>query len=388
MSKNTNNNSVNENTRKNRARKAASASNASNVYIPSKEELQFVPSYVHKSCVLTKNEVEALCANFKSQFDFSKNAAFVDVEITPELAEAILRKYNTTNRKATTSQIKTYEKRMKDGDWMDNGPRVIFSKNELLINSQHTFAAILNTGLSQKVLVQTGVPDNFANIIDNDKARNVKDAAVIMLKQQQSQMGQTTVLTTKQTKALSAASDIAAKLVVGLHPNDSSRTMTPADKAELANKNSHLFGYIHEKVSLLVEALNIDNLKKQQVQLEAAFAWWALKEQSKTEALIENLLRDPHRIQNGVSSGGASSPWKKFISWYKSAPKADRTGTGRMFGMAGKAIELELSSPGTNIKSLKGWTRESQFGTSNSFSDLWEPQYPLPSNWQDYLTKK
>lgn len=356
-----------------------------NMYSPSKDQLRFVPSCVQKYCKLTDVEVDTLCAAFESNYPFGNVDAKVGVVITPELAEALLRKLNTVNRKASTSQIKTYASRMSRKVWLENGPRLIFSKSKNLINSQHTLAAIILSGLSQEVLVQTGVPDEFANILDNDKSRSVKDAAVIQIKQHQLSVGMSTELTKQQQKMIAAAGNIASKLISGLHPNEEGKNMTPFDKAAIGNQNIELFGTIHEQVSKVVEGLNIEGLSGQKVQLESAFAWHGLNNKQGVLNLLEELVSDPHHLKKPSPGGGATSPWKKFVNWYKDAPKADKRGTGRIYSMALSAIDKELTSPGTNIKTLHGWKQESLFNTKNNFPDLWEPQYPLPKNWKDYF---
>lgn len=375
-----------------RAKKAAAVKTTTTnnaTYKPTKEELKFVPKSLHQYCRLTEQQVDALCAVFQQTFDFTKSYALVDYQIDRDLAEALLRRYNSANRKASAAQIKIYADRMTNGVWLDNGPRVVFSVSESLLNSQHSLGAIVKSGLTQKVLVQTGVRDQFAHILDNDKSRNTKDAAVILLKQDQQQIGQSTVLTKEQEASLKASSDIATKLVSGLHPNSSSRTMTPFDKSQIGNQHVSLFYKIHLLVSQIVEGLNSDTMKAQQVQLEAGIAWHAINNNSRNCAavikLLEDLVVDPSR-RSEKAIGGSATPWKKFISWHKNARRIDRVSTGRMYSMVLETIHLELKG-GAKIKKLVGWTSESQFNSKNNFVDLWKPQYPLPNNWRDYLSE-
>lgn len=91
--------------------------------------------------------------------------------IDPELATLYLER-NVHNRKLDRRQVVFYAMAMQRGEWMPNGDTIRFSSRDVLLNGQHTLAAIVESGKSQLCCVIRGLPDEVFKTIDKQKRRN------------------------------------------------------------------------------------------------------------------------------------------------------------------------------------------------------------------------
>jgi hypothetical protein len=97
-------------------------------------------------------------------------------EITPELAQSILKNNNDGNRPLKKDHIKMLTDSIKRGEWMLNGESIAFSESGRLLDGQHRLTACVNSGKSFKTIVIRGIEDDSAfGTIDIGKPRSVTD---------------------------------------------------------------------------------------------------------------------------------------------------------------------------------------------------------------------
>lgn len=99
----------------------------------------------------------------------SGKAETITLDVTPEMAEEMLT-YNDRNRPLSSGQIKKYLADMKDGRWHYTRVPVIFS-NERLIDGQHRLAAAAASGVTVRMDIAFGAPDDAFPYIDRNKPR-------------------------------------------------------------------------------------------------------------------------------------------------------------------------------------------------------------------------
>lgn len=98
-------------------------------------------------------------------------------EIDQESARFLLSLNFTSNRTLSTARVDSYRKTMKQGDWKLSAPLLISASGKL-IDGQHRLSAIPE-GCSIPFLIQTGMPDNSAEVLDQGKVRNALDITKI-----------------------------------------------------------------------------------------------------------------------------------------------------------------------------------------------------------------
>lgn len=90
--------------------------------------------------------------------------------ITPELAAEMLKK-NEGNRPLSSSVVRKYVDAMTRGDWQETHQGIAFGENGRLLDGQHRLAAITQSGIAQRMLVSTGIPDRSFMIFDAGSRR-------------------------------------------------------------------------------------------------------------------------------------------------------------------------------------------------------------------------
>lgn len=103
-------------------------------------------------------------------------AVFEDV--TPALAESYLRS-NDKNRPLSASRLAAMSAVMRGGGWQNNGEAVIFSNSDKLLDGQHRLGAIVDSGVTQRILVVRGVEDEAFHTIDTGRIRRSSDILAI-----------------------------------------------------------------------------------------------------------------------------------------------------------------------------------------------------------------
>lgn len=96
--------------------------------------------------------------------------------ITPERAEYYLSK-NTHNRNLRKTVVATYAADMKAGNWEWNGEGIKFQgDHEVLIDGQHRLAAIVESGVTIKMLVISNLTGDTQHTMDTGAKRTFGDA--------------------------------------------------------------------------------------------------------------------------------------------------------------------------------------------------------------------
>ena len=95
--------------------------------------------------------------------------------ITPDVAQFILENNNVANyRKINKKTVLLYARDMKDGRWQETGVPIVIDENGILTDGQHRLAAIVESGIAQKMLVVEGVPAG-TNAYDIGRSRTYGD---------------------------------------------------------------------------------------------------------------------------------------------------------------------------------------------------------------------
>lgn len=95
-------------------------------------------------------------------------------KITPNKAAIILKK-NPKNRDIDGDHVTFLAKQMTAGEWEDNGQTIVISLTDNLVDGQHRLMAIVESGVTQMLLVVRGVEDKVIHSIDTGKSRSLND---------------------------------------------------------------------------------------------------------------------------------------------------------------------------------------------------------------------
>ena len=134
---------------------------------------------------LSKRIRESL-KNLKKQKEFRDNGEFPDgasiaqdefqIEsygMTPKLAQEILDNCNILNRKRDERKVSQYTQEIKNGDWKFEASSVMIDNKGVLIDGQHTLAAIAAAKQKTPVILMTGCRQGVAEKIDCGRGRTV-----------------------------------------------------------------------------------------------------------------------------------------------------------------------------------------------------------------------
>jgi hypothetical protein len=94
--------------------------------------------------------------------------------IGPELATHYLT-FNTHNRNPKWPRINCYAEDMRSGNWLVNGEAIKFSKSGELIDGQNRLYAIIEAGVSVKILVVRGLDNSTQETMDGGVVRSLAD---------------------------------------------------------------------------------------------------------------------------------------------------------------------------------------------------------------------
>lgn len=92
------------------------------------------------------------------------------LNITPEMADDLL-KLNTRNRPVSKKTVDDYATQMQKGLWQLNGEPIIISNTNIILDGQHRLHALIKAGISQKMLLVTGVASDAFRTIDTGLTR-------------------------------------------------------------------------------------------------------------------------------------------------------------------------------------------------------------------------
>lgn len=91
----------------------------------------------------------------------------------------MLLKKNNANRPLSKSTLERYKKAIKRGEWKLNGEAIIIFLNGNIGDGQHRCQAVVDTGITIRTLIVTGVDENVFSTIDSGKMRNASDVLSI-----------------------------------------------------------------------------------------------------------------------------------------------------------------------------------------------------------------
>lgn len=99
--------------------------------------------------------------------------------ITPARA-AYLLTLNTGNRPLSVSRVRQMVRDMQAGNWLYNGKSILVSATNVLLDGQHRLTAVVESGVTIRSIVITGMPDDVMPTIDtNAQGRTTAQALVI-----------------------------------------------------------------------------------------------------------------------------------------------------------------------------------------------------------------
>lgn len=108
--------------------------------------------------------------------DSNSNLIFSFEDVSPELAKKYLETNHLDQRSISNRAVSQYAADMKKGLWTaGNGEAIKISCEGTLIDGQHRMKAIVNSGLTVKMLICRGVFEDNMATIDNGKPRNIGD---------------------------------------------------------------------------------------------------------------------------------------------------------------------------------------------------------------------
>lgn len=101
------------------------------------------------------------------------------VEITPDMAIDYLASM-ATNRPLSKNTVKKYADDMAHGRWKFSHQGVAFDNRGRLMDGQHRLAAIVESEVTIRMVVTTGVPTESFDVMDKGKRRSAADIYALM----------------------------------------------------------------------------------------------------------------------------------------------------------------------------------------------------------------
>lgn len=107
---------------------------------------------------------------------FTKMDTKHNVEISPTKARELIKLNIENNRNITKTHMKTLSAAMKEGNWMQTGEPVIIDWYGRVIDGQHRLFAVIDSGVTIRVTLTTGVDPAAIDVINTGKVRSLSDA--------------------------------------------------------------------------------------------------------------------------------------------------------------------------------------------------------------------
>lgn len=96
----------------------------------------------------------------------AETQTFGDFLVSPIFAARLLERNIEGNRNVRDYEVERYARSMRDGNWVNNGHPVCFSKSGRLIDGQHRLRAIMRAGTPVRLDIRVGVDDKAMPTID------------------------------------------------------------------------------------------------------------------------------------------------------------------------------------------------------------------------------
>lgn len=96
------------------------------------------------------------------------------IEVTPELARQWL-KNNTANRDIDGNYVERYAGDMRAGNWAFNGETIKIADTRKILDGQHRLMAVVESGVTVRLLVIAGLPEETQETMDQGRPRSLGD---------------------------------------------------------------------------------------------------------------------------------------------------------------------------------------------------------------------
>jgi hypothetical protein len=96
--------------------------------------------------------------------------------VSPAIAKRWL-ELNTVNRRVRRAFVSMYARAQKEGRWYPKPLAICFDEQGKLGNGQHTLLAIIESGITQELLIARNVPTASIAVLDTGLRRSVNDIA-------------------------------------------------------------------------------------------------------------------------------------------------------------------------------------------------------------------
>jgi hypothetical protein len=100
------------------------------------------------------------------------------VDVTPSMARDLLAG-NTENRSLRPDYVRQLAGAMKRGEWILNGEAIQVSDDGLLLNGQHRLSAVVESGVTVKMLIVRGLTVTARRTVDTGTRRNLSDVLAL-----------------------------------------------------------------------------------------------------------------------------------------------------------------------------------------------------------------
>jgi hypothetical protein len=107
------------------------------------------------------------------------NSPSVIIRITPALAEVILERYNTKNRKPKQTKIKRFALHMTDDGWYVTGDNLKFDTDGILRDGQNRLRGCIVSGVPFTTHVVFAIPPEAFDVLDSGTVRSAPDTFVV-----------------------------------------------------------------------------------------------------------------------------------------------------------------------------------------------------------------
>lgn len=97
------------------------------------------------------------------------------VDVTPEFATELLGTYNTHNRNIRRRVVAAYAADMAAGKWRETGEGIKRSHDGTLLDGQHRLSAIVESGVTVRMLLVENLPPEIQEAVDGGAKRKFSD---------------------------------------------------------------------------------------------------------------------------------------------------------------------------------------------------------------------
>lgn len=149
--------------------------------------------------------------------------------VTPAAAKKWLER-NVSNRRLRAAVAATYAADMVAGKWERKPVAICFTEDGKLANGQHTLTAIVDSGVSQELLVATEVPAKSVAFMDLGLRRTIGDVAKFF-----------------DTELTSARGAVARVIRAG--PRDAARSLSFSELLEIYQEHQQAIEFVMPKAS-------------------------------------------------------------------------------------------------------------------------------------------